>query len=179
MTAPIKQSTEVEFNQRDVLCIDAKWITRIKNLAIQNKSNKYRTCIHFSDEDNVHEMLIAHTSKTYVRPHKHRINGESLQVVEGEATAIIFNDKGEIIQAFRVGDPSSDYPFYYSMAKAVFHMLLIHTEFLIFKETTRGPFVRDDTLYPDWAPDGKEKKELAAYFDNLRKRLKEKGLESK
>jgi len=40
----------------------------------------------------------------------------------------------------------------------------------------KDPFVRDDTLFPDWAPDGKDKKELATYFDNLRNRLKEKGI---
>ena len=171
-----KLTSEVEVNQMDLLSIDRSWIERIKVLAEQNDSGKFRTCIHHSEEDNVHEMLIAHRSKTYVRPHKHRINGESLQIVEGEATAIIFDDEGEIIQAFRVGDPSSDCPFYYSMAKAVFHMLLIHTGFLVFKETTKGPFVRDDTLFPDWAPDGKDKKELATYFDKLRKRLKEKGI---
>jgi len=171
-----KINSEVEFNQTDVLTINSDWINRIKRLAKKNKSNKYRTCIHFSDKDHVHEMLVAHTSKTYVRPHKHRINGESLQIVEGEATAIIFNDDGTINKAFRVGELSSKYPFYYSMKKAVFHMFYIHTDYLVFKETIRGPFVRDDTLFPDWAPDGKDENELVAYFTDLKKLLKERGL---
>ena len=160
----------------DLFSIDRSWIERIKILSEQNDSGKFRTCIHHSEEDNVHEMLIAHRSRTYVRPHKHRINGESLQIIEGEATAIIFDDEGEIIQAFRVADPSSNYPFYYSMAKAVFHMLLIHSDFLVFKETTRGPLVRDDTLFPDWAPDGNDEKDLVTYVENLINRLKKKGL---
>ena len=171
-----KHNHEVEFNNKDFLEIDSDWLRRIKNLAKQNESNKYRTCIHYSDEDHVHEMLVAHTSKTYVRPHKHRINGESLQIIEGEATSIVFNDDGTIKHAFKVGDPSSEKTFYYSMKKAVFHMLYIHSEFLIFKETTRGPFIRDDTIFPDWAPDGNNIIEVTNYFSMLDKSLKEIGL---
>ena len=176
MTSLIKQNSEVEFNRVDLLTIDSALMDRIKLLAKKNESNKYRICIHFSDEDNVHEMLVAHTSKTYVRPHKHKINGESLQIVEGKATSIVFNDDGTIKQAFKVGEPSSHHTFYYSMKKAVFHMLYIHSEFLIFKETTKGPFIRNDTIFPDWAPDGKNNFELAKYFAHLDKLLKEKGL---
>ena len=168
----IKQSSEVEFNNNDFLEIDSEWLDRIKNLAKKNKSNKYRTCIHFSDEDHVHEMLVAHTSKTYVRPHKHRINGESLQIIEGEATSIVFNDDGSIKHVFEVGDPLSGKTFYYSMKKAVFHMLFIHSEFLIFKETTKGPFIRNDTIFPDWAPDGHNANEVKKYFLMLKKILK-------
>ena len=168
-----KQNSEVEFNRKDLLIINSDWIDRIKVLAKKNDSNKYRTCIHFSDKDHVHEMLVAHTSKTYVRPHKHRIHGESLQIVEGEATSIVFNDDGTIKYAFEVGEPSSNKTFYYSMKKAVFHMLYIHSEYLIFKETTKGPFIRNDTVFPDWAPDGKDNNELAAYFAHLDKLLKE------
>jgi len=167
-----KQNSEVEFNRKDLLTINSDWIDRIKVLAKKNDSNKYRTCIHFSDKDHVHEMLVAHTSKTYVRPHKHRIHGESLQIVEGEATSIVFNDDGTIKYAFEVGEPSSNKTFYYSMKKAVFHMLYIHSEYLIFKETTKGPFIRNDTVFPDWAPDGHNTDEVKKYFFMLKKILK-------
>jgi cupin fold WbuC family metalloprotein len=167
----LKHNSEVEYSQSDVLIINSEWINRIKDLAKNNEFNKYRTCIHFSDTDNVHEMLIAATSNTYIRPHKHRFNGESLQFIEGEATAIIFKDNGTIKKEFKVGGPSSNLPFYYSMAKAVYHMLIIHSDFLIFKETTRGPFIRDDTLFPNWAPDGKYKKEVTSFLTNLKQKL--------
>ena len=172
----VQLNSEVEINQKDVIVLDRAWIDRIKITASKNYSGKYRTCIHKSEKDNVHEMLIVHTSGAYVRPHKHRINGESLQIVEGEATSIFFNDDGTIRQAFKVGDPSSNHIFYYSMKKAVFHMLYIQSEFLVFKETTKGPFIRNDTVFPGWAPDGKDKNELAKYFAALDKLLEEKGL---
>ena len=176
MSTLINLNDEVEINQSDFIAIDQTWIERIKAIAKNNGSGKYRTCIHQSEKDDVHEMLIVHTSRAYVRPHKHRINGESLQFIEGVGTAIIFNEDGSIKQAFKVGGQSSDNTFYYSMGKGLFHMLIIDSEYLVFKETTRGPFIRNDTVFPNWAPDGKDKNELAKYFAHLDKLLKEKGL---
>ena len=172
----IQFNDEVEINQKDIFLLDKACIKRIKGLAQENSSGKYRTCVHQSEKDNVHEMVIVHSSGTYVRPHKHKINGESLQFIEGVGTAIIFNEDGSIKQAFKVGSQSSDNTFYYSMGKGLFHMLIIDSEYLVFKETTRGPFIRNDTVFPNWAPDGKDKNELAKYFAHLDKLLKEKGL---
>ena len=97
MTDLLRINNEVEINQKDLFTIDKSWINRIKILAKNNHSGKYRTCIHNSEDDNVHEMLIVHCKNTYVRPHKHKRNGESLQFIEGTGTAIIFNNEGKII----------------------------------------------------------------------------------
>jgi len=161
-----KVSQEVEVNHHKFLTINNDWVNRIKKLAKQNSSGKFRTCVHFSDEDNVHEMLIALTTNAYVRPHKHKVNGESLQFIEGEALAVVFNDDGTVDKAFKVGNPK-EFVFFYSMRKAQYHMLIVKSDFLVFKETTRGPFRRDDTIFPDWAPDGSDKKKIKKYVSDL------------
>ena len=171
----VQLNSEVEVNQKDILVLNRVWIDRIKKIASKNYSGKYRTCIHKSEKDNVHEMLIVHTSGTYVRPHKHRINGESLQFIEGVGTAIIFNEDGSIKQAFKVGGQSSDNTFYYSMGKGLFHMLIIDSEYLVFKETTRGPFIRKDTIFPNWAPDGNNEEKINAYISNIKTVLEKSG----
>ena len=163
----IKSNSEVEINQNSLLIIDKSFVERISNLAKENSSGKYRTCIHASNNDNVHEMLIAHTSNTYVRPHKHRVNGESLQFIEGEAVAIIFEDNGTIEKAFKVGCYDTNNSFYYSMSSAKYHMLIIQSGILIFKETVTGPFIRDDTIFPDWAPNGDDRDETNKYLSEL------------
>ena len=168
MTDLIQINEEVEKNQKDFFTLDKSWIERIKNNALRNNSGKYRTCIHKSEKDPLHEMLIVHTSGAYVRPHKHRINSESLQFIEGEGTAIIFNTDGSIFQAFNVGGPDSDRTFYYKMGRNMFHMLLIESKFLVFKETTNGPFIRNDTIFPKWAPDGRNQNEVGDYLRNIK-----------
>jgi len=162
---------EVEINQNDFISIDSKWIERIKKLAKNNISGKYRTCIHKSDEDNVHEMLIVHSRNTYVRPHKHLVNRESLQFLEGSAVSVIFNTDGSIYKSFKVGDPSSNDIFYYSMNKKLFHMLIIESDILVFKETVKGPFIRENTVYPKWAPNGKDDDENSIYIDKIKNQL--------
>ena len=117
-------------------------------------------------------MLIVHTSEAYVRPHKHRTNSESLQFIEGEGTAIFFNNDGSISKSFKVGEPDSDRTFYYKMEKDEFHMLLIESKFLVFKETTKGPFIRKNTVFPEWAPDGSNQNEVGEYIKNIKKLMK-------
>ena len=171
MNALLQLNEEVEKNQKDFFTLDKSWIERIKNNALKNNSGKYRTCIHKSEKDSLHEMLIVHTSAAYVRPHKHRINSESLQFIEGEGTAIIFNTDGSIFQSFKVGEPDSDNTFYYKMEKDMFHMLLIESKFLVFKETIKGPFIRNNTIFPKWAPDGRNQNEVGDYIRNLKNLL--------
>ena len=163
----IKYNNEVEINQKDLFTIDKSWINRIKILAKKNHSGKYRTCIHKSEQDSLHEMLIVHTSGAYVRPHKHRTNSESLQIIEGDATAIIFNNDGSINQAFKVGAPDSNNTFYYKMDNNIFHMLLIASNFLVFKETTKGPFNRNNTIFPKWAPNDSNRIEVEHYIKHV------------
>ena len=62
MTDLFQLNDEVEINQEDMVLLDKAWINRIKKLAQENSSGKYRTCIHQSEKDNVHEMLIIHSA---------------------------------------------------------------------------------------------------------------------
>ena len=169
LKAPKELNSEVEVNQDDFFIINSESIARIKNKAQHNASGKYRTCIHRSEVDFVHEMLIVHKSNTFVRPHKHALNGESLHFIEGSATAIIFDQRGKIEKFFEVGDASTGRIFFYHMQRNVFHTLLIESEFLVFKETTQGPFIRENTIFPDWAPNSKDPSVAETYMAKLKK----------
>ena len=59
----------------------------------RNKSKKFRICVHKSPNDQVHEMIVGQSNKTYVRPHMHTSKSESLYVIEGKATVIVFDKK--------------------------------------------------------------------------------------
>ena len=167
---------EIIFVDEPILAVDRERIESLKKIAAKNKRTRVRLCTHPDANHNVHEMLIVHSLGTYVRPHKHRINRESLQFIEGVGTAIIFKDDGSIRQAFKVGDQSSDNTFYYSMGKGLFHMLIIESKFLIFKETTKGPFIRKNTIFPNWAPDGNNEEEITAYVSNIKTSLEKTDL---
>jgi len=166
-----KESKEVEYNTKKIFFVDNNWIKRIKKLAFKNKSKKFRTCIHHSKKDLVHEMIVVHSNKTYVRPHKHNFKAESLYIIEGKATVITFDKYGKISNFWKIGDQKSGLPFFYKMEKNIFHTFIFHTKYFIFKETTKGPFKRLQTIFPKWAPSGKNKFDTLKYLNNLKKKI--------
>ena len=128
--------------------------------------------MHKNIEDEIHEMIIVHMSKTYVRPHKHRYNFESLQFIEGTCTVIFFDEKGTILNSFKAGEQNSQNIVYYKIPKDLYHMLIIDSKYLIFKETTKGPFIKENTIFPNWAPDGSDKKEREEFISRIRMNIK-------
>ncbi len=51
-----------------------------------------------------------------------------------------------------MGDQRSGKIFYNRLDKQSYHMLIIKSDFLIFHEITSGPFDKNKTIFPKWAP---------------------------
>jgi hypothetical protein len=49
----------------------------------------------------------------------------------------------------------------------VFHSILITSEWLVFHETTAGPFDPSRTAFPDWAPDGRDADAVQRYVTTI------------
>jgi cupin fold WbuC family metalloprotein len=143
---------EVLYVTEEIAQISASDIEWLKRKALANDRRRIRLCFHKNVDDAIHEMLIVHTKDTYVRPHKHLNKSESFYVIEGSADMVIFDEEGGVTQAIPLGEYSSGRKFYYRMASAFYHTLVIHSDFLVFLETTKGPFVRSDTVFASWAP---------------------------
>lgn len=139
-----------------------------------NDRNRARICAHASPDSDVHEMLIAHHQSCYVRPHKHVGKTEAMQVLQGEVLAVRFTPDGKISDATMMGSYSSGLPFYCRMSESTYHMLIILSEWLVFMETTKGPFCLEDTQFPDWAPDGCDLDLAKAYVTDIDAQVKAK-----
>lgn len=123
------------------------------NRAKGNKRRRIRICAHGHIDDEVHEMFIVHSKGAYIRPHKHLEKSESFHIIDGLADTIMFDEDGKVIGVIQMGDYSSGCEFYYRISKPFYHTLLIRSDFLVFHETTKGPFKRSDNIFPPWAPD--------------------------
>jgi cupin fold WbuC family metalloprotein len=146
-------------------------VQTLKLLAIKNKRERIRVCMHEDKNSKLHEMLILHTNKCYIRPHAHLFNDESITIFEGVADLIIFDKNGNIETVVRLSDYASPGSFYFKIRKNVHHMLLIRSEFLVFKEVTEGPFSRLNLLYPDWSP-SEESNDHIAFIARINNQLK-------
>ena len=147
-----RESDEVLYPETDVVVVDASDLKELKRLALLNPRQRIRLCVHRSQSNRLHEMFIVHTRDCYVRPHKHLGKAESMAVLEGEVDVVLFHEDGTIRQVIRMGEPNSGKAFYHRLSEPIYHTLLIRTDFLVFHESTEGPFLRKMTVFPDWAP---------------------------
>ncbi len=148
----VEESCEVFYANENIINISVDDIEIIKRKMVFFNNDRIRLCMHKDKEDLLHEMIIIHTKKCYVRPHKHINNVESITILEGRAKVIIFNDDGSVFEESVIGDQYSGRNFYHRMNINKYHMLIIQSDFLIFHETTLGPFDKKNTIFPDWAP---------------------------
>jgi cupin fold WbuC family metalloprotein len=146
------ENPEVLYPDEDIVFLNSADLQELKRLAVLNPSGRIRLCAHPSVGDRLHEMFIVHTQDCYVRPHKHIEKSESMAILEGAVDVVLFHDDGAVKQVISLGAANSGLIFYQRLPKNVYHMLIIKTEFLVFHEIISGPFLRENSIFPDWAP---------------------------
>lgn len=161
------QNPEVYYSDDAIVTADDATIGELKRIAAGNPRLRSRLCAHPDPSSGLHEMLIVHHREAYVRPHMHLGKPESFYVMEGTAQAVIFEDDGRIRDVFEMAPYGQGALCYYRMPERVFHSLLITSEWLVFHETTAGPFDPSRTAFPDWAPDGSDAAEVQDYVTRI------------
>ena len=112
-------------------------------------------------------MCIILRKGIYIRPHKHLKKAESFHVIEGTANIVIFDEEGKILEAIEVSDYSSGKKFYYKIYEPYYHTVCVTSSFLVFHETTSGPFNKSDTAYAPWSPEEKDAVAVKSYTEKL------------
>jgi len=146
-------NSEVLYASDPIVQVDRADIEAMVARAEQNPRRRIRLCAHKDTRDTLHEMLIVHTSDTYVRPHKHLAKSEAFHVISGTVDVVLFDEAGKIVAVVPMGDYASGHKFYYRLADPLYHTLLIRSDRIIFHEITNGPFDRADTVFAPWSPE--------------------------
>ena len=155
----------------DVVQISNTDLEKIRVDCRISRRRRARICVHRSDADLIHEMLIAILSDSYVRPHCHPFKTESFHVIEGTLDVILFDDNGRVQQVVPMGDVRSSRQFYYRLASPVFHTVLVHTELAIIHETTNGPFDPCETKFASWSPEENDHEAIREYMKDIREQV--------
>jgi len=158
---------EVLYTSHPLMKATSRDIEILKAKASGNRRKRVRICAHSSINDPLHEMLIVHTKGAYVRPHKHLNKSESLHMIEGKLKIVVFDESGSIREVINMGRYSSGDAFFYRNSEEYFHTVIPLTEFVVFHETTNGPFRREDTLYAPWAPEESDHTAVRDYMEHL------------
>ena len=166
-----KINEEVLIVRDSLVRIDRQFIEDLKKKSKNNLRKRIRLNIHKSLSDSIHEMFIVHNKGSYIRPHNHLNKNESLHIIEGRADIIFFDAKGNLTDVIPMGNYASGKTFYYKLTEPKFHSLLVKTDYLIFKETTNGPFRKEDRIDAPWSPDEKDAKAIEEYMLKLQAKV--------
>jgi cupin fold WbuC family metalloprotein len=152
MTGVRNTSQDVFVALGSVIQITAEDLAPIVSRGMNSPRKRARLCAHPDPIDPLHEMLICLVRGTYVRPHRHARKSESFHLIDGELEVVLFDDAGGVRQVVRLGSYHSGKAFYYRLAEPLFHTVVVRTPFVLFHETTNGPFDRTDSEFAPWAP---------------------------
>lgn len=123
----------------------------LKSRAESNVRKRCRLCLHNSEKDVLHEMFIVHMKGNYIPPHSHMNSDESIMVLEGEGMLVLYSKSGVADDyVYLNSDPHLGVS-YYRVDTGQIHSLFVFSQYFLFKETTLGPFCRDNMYVPDWA----------------------------
>ena len=147
-----RESADVYYAGGAVRRADAATVDFLKREAAAAPRRRCRLCLHAAPAARQHEMLIVMHRDSQVVPHSHAGKDETMLVLEGKALAPTFDQHGGITDVIEMGAPGSGRTFLYHMPEGVIHGVLIESEWLVYVETTLGPFRREATLFPTWAP---------------------------
>ena len=158
---------EVYVTREKICNISRAEINFLKGKVNQTERKRIRLCTHKHLEDKLHEMFIVLSRETYIRPHKHVNRIESLHVIEGKARAVFFDEIGGIIQVVPLGDLNSESQFYCRIDEAIYHTILVDSEYFVFHESVEGPFCKSNTIFSSWSPDESDCMSTQEYICNL------------
>jgi len=127
-------------------------ITELKRTAEASPLKRSRLCLHRTNDDPVHEMLIVLCGDVYIRPHRHLNKPESFHLLEGAVSAVFFDDDGQLVREERLGTGLGE-NFIYRVTHPLYHTQLVWSDHIVFYECTRGPFLKEETEFASWAPE--------------------------
>jgi cupin fold WbuC family metalloprotein len=159
-----KLNDEVFIALDSIVQIGGEDIAFLKRQARENSRKRARICAHKSNQDALHEMVIAIAADSYIHPHRHLGKSESFHIVEGEVDIVVFDEVGAVVDIIDMGAAGSARKFYYRLSESAFHTLLIRTDFLVVHEVTNGPFLKENTVLAPFAPPEDEPRAARDYM---------------
>lgn len=162
-------SEEVATSDDAIYNIGESEIKFLIHQAKKTKRKRYRLCLHNDNNHAVHEMFIVHPKDAYVKPHKHIQKSESLFVLKGEVDYVTFDDYGKINKVFHLNCLAKKGQSFISLRKDIFHTMIVKSQWLVFLETTSGPFKKNETVFSSWSPNEEDTTEVKKYISKLKK----------
>lgn len=153
------------FCRKKPVRVNVALIAELKEIVASLGDKNVRLCLHDSPDAKFHDMIILERKAKYYRPHKHLTKGESYHIIEGSMAAFVFDDNGRVTDACLL-EPHGN--FVYRVGVNTYHAVMPLSNMVIYHESKPGPFLGEgDSVYPAWAPDGRDADDVVKYKNEL------------
>jgi len=160
-------SKEAFYTRQSITEVNDSTVDFLRGKVDESPRKRVRLCLHDDVGNPLHEMTIALGKESYIRPHKHIGKTESFHIIEGRLSVVFFDDQGRVEKVIRMGPCNSGLTFFYRLATSCFHSVIPESEYVIFHETTNGPFNPEETEYAKWAPPETAEEKACEYVEVL------------
>ncbi len=160
-------SKEAVFAVDETVTLTSADIPAVKARCHETVKKRSRICAHRSEQDELHDMILALAHGTYIRPHKHPWSTESGHVIEGESDLYLFDDSGAVTTIIELGEYRSERVFFFRQSDPVYHTQIVRSETFVMHEVILGPFDKSKMVYADWAPEEDDEAEARAFMQKL------------
>ena len=141
-------------------------IADLQKLYAESPRKRHRFCFHQNTEVELHDIIIAYDSSTYIPPNKHIGKSESLVVLEGEIDFFLFNENGKVYDYCRISSSDPSKPFYVRVPPNTWHGLRVVSQGpCLVKETISGPYSKSSLAWAEFAPDESDPQKGFEWYD--------------
>jgi len=124
-------------------------IDELCSLAVSNDRGKSIALLHSNETDQVQEMIIALTPKTFVDRHCTNNQSESMFVLKGSLAMAIFSENGKTFDVVRLANNQTTSLFGLRLSKKQWLAYMTGDEVTVIHEIACGPFKSNNSEH--WA----------------------------
>lgn len=142
-----KKNDRVYYASGTPAALDMQSMLMIKELAAYRELPMARVCLHQTDDEPIHEMLMMHTRPQVVGPLKQNKSSLSYHMLDGVADFRLHNDQGVCTWESRLDSDNNFCPRSLRLNASEFRSMQTVSPYAIFLEVAGGPFKDNDTVW--------------------------------
>ena len=121
----------------------------VTKCAEKSPQKRARLCCHNGKHDYLQEMFIVLARGVDLQKSCHLNKDESITILQGKGSLSFFNEDKTIRKAFILSSPTENKKriFFARINRFLPHQVKVFSKFLVFHESTTGPFYKSDTAF--------------------------------
>lgn len=143
-----RKNERVYYARATPAAVSRRELALLRELARFRQLPFCRICLHCSDDESVHEMLMIHTHPLNVGPLRQDRNAAlSYHMLEGAAEISLHDERGVRVWVSRIDSDRPEAPISVRLNASEFRSIRSLTPYAIFLEVASGPFRDHDTIW--------------------------------